>query len=266
MPDPPPAMQGEIWAGEAQPAPMPFSLGEALDEGVRGLRRHGVVLTAAQVLASLPGAAAALAMRLELGQPRFGSHAYWKRTLVLAAAGAVLGALFRGGLVAMALDAARGRTPRLSDLARGARYFPAMLAFEAAHAVILAVSVPLLFVPYVLVWTGVALAPFALVDRAEGIASAVRWSFPAARGERLHLFGFLVATAVVSYLGVLACCVGAFPAAALTSVATAHVYLCLRGMRLTGSEGGEGGEGGDGARGATETLAEGKGSGGGGGA
>jgi hypothetical protein len=34
---------------------------------------------------------------------------------------------------------------------------------------------------------------------------------------------------VIAYLGVLACCIGTFPAEAFSAVATAHVYLRLSG-------------------------------------
>jgi len=237
MPDRPPAMQGEVYAAEPRAPALSFSLGEALDRGVAGMRRDGVVLTVAQVLASVPGGLVAVAFRLALGQPHFGSRAWLERSLVLMACGAVVSSLFRGGLLRMALATARGARPRLADLARGARFFPAMLAFEVVHLVVVALSIPLLFVPYVLVWTAGALAQLRLVDRDEGFVDAVRWSFDATRGERLHLFGFLVATAVIGYLGVLACCVGAFPAAALTSVATAHVYLRLSGVSGVSGDG-----------------------------
>ena len=236
MPERTPAMQGEVWTPEPRREPAAFSIGEALDDGLRALRRDGLVLSVAQLLAGLPGAAIALAARHWLGQPHFLSRAYFEQSLALGAVGTVLGALFRGGLVKMALDAERRERPKLGDLLRGMRHFPAMLALEVAHAVVLAASVVLLFVPYVLVWTRLALAPFALVDRDEGLAASVRWSWPAAKGERLHLFGFLAATAVVSYLGVIACCVGVFPAAALVSVATAHVYLRQCGAGASAAE------------------------------
>jgi len=222
-------MQGELWTPEPTRPRLEFSLGEALDDGMRAMRRSGVVLTLAQFLVALPGAGVAIAFRYALGQPHFASREYVERTLVVSACGAVLGALFRGGLVRMSLDALRGTAPRMGDLARGVRFFPAMLALEIVHLVVLALSVPLLAVPYVLVWTPLALAPFAIVDKGEGLVAAARWSWAAARRERLHLFGFLLATAVVSYLGVVACCVGAFPAAALVALATAHVYARFDG-------------------------------------
>jgi hypothetical protein len=104
-----------------------------------------------------------------------------------------------------------------------------MLVLEVVHLVVLALSVPLLAIPYVLVWAPLAVAPFALVDRDDGLVDAVRFAWGAARGERLHLFGFLLATAIVSYLGLVACCVGELPAAALVGVATAHVYARFNG-------------------------------------
>ena len=229
MPERPPAMQGELWVEETARPRLPFTVGEALDAGLGAMRKRWLVLTLAQILASLPGAGLELAVHYGLAAPRLFSRAYFERTLLLAVAGSVLAALFRGGIASMALAAARGAEPSLGDLVRGMRHFPAMLALELAQLVLLVVSVPLLFVPYSLVWTGLALAPFALVDRDATLWGAVRWSWETSRGERWHLFGFLAATAVIAYLGVVACCVGTFPAAALTSVATAHVYRRLDG-------------------------------------
>ena len=129
----------------------------------------------------------------------------------------------------MSLDAARGKKPELRDLARGGRWFVPMLALEVLHLVVLVIGAPLLFVPYVFVWMGLALAPFWMVDSHVSLVDAMKRNWHAAHGERLHLLGFFVAVAVVQYLGLLLCCVGTFQAAALTTVATAHVYLRLSG-------------------------------------
>jgi hypothetical protein len=229
-------MQGELWVAEPTRPRLEFSLGEALDDGLRAMRRSGVVLSVAQLVAALPGAGVALAFRAARGQPHFASRAYWEQTILVTACGTVLGAFFRGGLARMSLDACRGAPVRLGDLARGMRFFPAMLVLEVVHLVVLALSVPLLAVPYVLVWAPLALAPFALVDRDDGLVDAVRFAWASARGERLHLFGFLLATAIVSYLGLVACCVGELPAAALVGVATAHVYARFNGEARRGDD------------------------------
>ncbi len=225
-----PAMQGEVYVELPARVPQPFVLGEAMDAGLDALKRDGVVLTAAHLVAALPGLLLALASRYAFGEPRLASREYWVRTAALSLAGVVIAALFRAGLLRMALDAARKKKPALADLARGARWFLPMLALEMLKLVVLVLSAPLLFVPYVFVWMGLALAPFWLIE-GETLGASMRESWRASRGERLHLLGFFVAAAVVEYLGLLLCCVGTFPAAALTSVATAHVYLRLSGER-----------------------------------
>jgi len=230
-----PSIRGEVYSAETKAraeeerAPLGFVIGEALDAGLATIKREWLVLSIAQLVAALPGASLSIATHYLLGEAPMFTRAYYEQTLVTMAASSVLGAFFRGGITKMSLDAARGKKPALADLARGAKFFPAMLAFEAIQWVLLLASAALLFVPYVLVWMRWMLAPVRLVDREEGLASSMRASWRATRGEALHLFGFAIAMVVVSYLGVLACCVGSLPAEALDAVAMAYVYLRFAG-------------------------------------
>jgi hypothetical protein len=229
-----PSIRGEVYVApkESSRAPLAFAIGESLDLGLRAVKRDGVVLSLAQLVAALPGLGFAFGARRVFGNVPMLSWAYLEETLALTALGAIVSAVFRGGITKMSLDAVRGKKTELADLARGARFFLPMLAIEALQYLALAIGVPLLFVPYVLVWMGFALAPMWIVDRGDSLGASLRSSWRATRGERLHLFGFFAATAIVLYLGVLACCVGAFVAEALVAVATAHVYTRFAGEEI----------------------------------
>ncbi len=226
-----PSIQGQVYAVErtSESAPLPFTIGETLDAALAVMKREWLVLSLAQIIAALPGTAIALGMHFAFGEAKLFTRAYYEETLVSIAVSSIIAAFFRGGIVKMSLDAARGKKPTLADLARGARFFPAMLAIEVMQMIAIVFGVALLFIPYALVWMGFVLASMWRVDGEKNLIASLRASWRATRGERLHLFGFVLVTLVIAYLGVLACCVGTFPADAFSAVATAHVYLRLSG-------------------------------------
>jgi hypothetical protein len=57
---------------------------------------------------------------------------------------------------------------------------------------------------------------------------ALRNCYALARGERLSIVGVLLISAVVGFVGLLACCVGLLPALALGQLLLAGLYLSLR--------------------------------------
>ncbi len=70
----------------------------------------------------------------------------------------------------------------------------------------------------------------------EPALGALRNCYVLAREHRLGLFGVSVAETGIVFVGLLACCIGVIPAAALTQLLTAGLYLSLRqgsGLELT---------------------------------
>lgn len=84
--------------------------------------------------------------------------------------------------------------------------------------------VPCLYLYLPLVFVQPALA----VEDDLSAVDAIRRSYARARGERLPILGTLLVSGLVSMAGVLACCVGIFPATGLTYLLLMGLYLALR--------------------------------------
>ena len=98
----------------------------------------------------------------------------------------------------------------------------------APRTVILAGA--LLFAAFAVAW-GVAFrfAIYSVIDREHGPLAAMRASFTITRGERWHLFVFLLACAGMNLLGALVFVVGLLATIPATVIATAWVYRRLLG-------------------------------------
>jgi hypothetical protein len=132
--------------------------------------------------------------------------------------------LFAGAYLAIALVVAvvRSGEPTLDAL------FSAPSGWEAATPFLIAGAIAI--VPAFYLFTPFYFVPveLALGERI-GAVGAIRNCFAVLRGERLSAIGVLIMTGVVTFIGVLACCVGFVPAFGLATLLYAGVYLALRG-------------------------------------
>lgn len=145
--------------------------------------------------------------------------------------GWVLQAFFQAGFARMYLAAARGRPPEFSHVFSGGPRFFAMLGAMILHTVIVVIGLAFLIVPGVILSLGLMLYPYYVVDRGMSPVDALRASWEATTGQKGKLFVLALYSIGVMILGLLACCIGTFPALAVMTLAQAIIYV-----RLTGTE------------------------------
>ncbi len=163
----------------------PWTVGEAVGVGALALRGNFGPLVGAH-LSALAGAAVALLAGT------FGARVWLThqalvtpkltRLLYGAGFGAALSllplALAFGGMCMMHLSAARGAPARFADLARGARFAPAMFGYFVVQLLVA------LLPTFGLANAGLSLAPFFIVDQRMGLFAALGASWRATRGNK----------------------------------------------------------------------------------
>lgn len=86
-----------------------------------------------------------------------------------------------------------------------------------------------LVVPGIILAMGWSFAALAIVDRGLGPLEGLGASWAMTRGHRLGLFGYFLLSCLVCFGGALLCLVGMIPAAAITYLGWASIYVRLRG-------------------------------------
>lgn len=87
----------------------------------------------------------------------------------------------------------------------------------------------LLIVPGLIAMVLFMFSTFLVIDRALGPFEAMKASMELTKGNRWPLFGFIVLTALIIFLGVLALGVGLLVAVPIVLLATAYAYRLLSG-------------------------------------
>jgi hypothetical protein len=95
-------------------------------------------------------------------------------------------------------------------------------------APVLAVSFLLVIVPLLWVTLALAFVPLEIVYGNAGAWESITRAFALARGFRLSIFGYSFVGGLVVLVGLLACCVGVIPAAALSQMLMVSLYLAVR--------------------------------------
>jgi hypothetical protein len=99
---------------------------------------------------------------------------------------------------------------------------------QAPFAVFLLGTLLVLF-PVIYVWLPFSFAtPELVYVEGVGAIESLRNCWTIAKGFRLSIFGFVLLFILIIFLGVLACCIGFLPAAALVNLLISTLYLALR--------------------------------------
>jgi uncharacterized membrane protein len=139
----------------------------------------------------------------------------------------VLGAFFTGGMYLAALKQVRGERFGVEDLfGASAVLLPLVVAqllvILATYAGLICLIIPGIYVAVRLLLT----IPL-VVDRGLSATDAMKWSWRALQGQVFMMFAVYLCAAILSFLGVLLCCVGLLFTMPITYLTAAVIYRDL---------------------------------------
>lgn len=138
--------------------------------------------------------------------------------------GLVISAWLTGGLMELFLKAARSQPYTVSDVFGGGRWFAPMLVTLFLVQLGTSVGFLLCVIPGIVLALGWVFATVLVVDRERSAVDAIKESWALTRGHKMDIFVFWILGFFVGLLGLLACCVGIFPAMAVVLLAQIHIY------------------------------------------
>jgi uncharacterized membrane protein len=150
--------------------------------------------------------------------------------LVCAFVAFVLGQFFSVGFTRAVLRVARTGQARFADVFSGASGFLSYFAATMLLGLAIGLGFVVFIVPGVILMLGTLLAHLYIVDQGMGPIDAIRASWAATDGHKGSLFVWWLASVGIAILGLLACCVGYFPAVSVVSLGVAIIYLRLAGL------------------------------------
>jgi uncharacterized membrane protein len=137
-----------------------------------------------------------------------------------------------GGMAATALKAIRGQPVSYGDVFSGGRYFGAMIVSSILVGLATTLGTLLCVVPGVILWLGLGLYSFAVVDEGLSGVDSVKRSWELTKGHKLNIFLFWLIGILVSIAGVLACGVGLFVVGPMMFLGQAYIFARLKGEQL----------------------------------
>ncbi len=217
--------------------PSGWTVGEAISAGWEAVKSQFVTLVFTFLVSGIPNvvisqiSGAITKQYADPGNPlqMFSEPGYWIVTAGFTIPTSIVAAFFQGGLIKIWLSAARGQTASFGDLFGGGRSFLSILAITLLQQLVFVFSLPFLLVPALVFSTGMALAPFYVVDEGIGAIDALKKSWGATTGQKGSIFLFQLASAGVLILGFVACCIGVVAAFPVVMVGMAFIYVRLSG-------------------------------------
>lgn len=182
----------------------------------------------ATLLGALPGQMPAVLVQAGVLEETSSGHT--GAVLGFTALGFVVQWFFQAGFTRALLRVARTGQARFADVFSGGSVYLPFVAMHILLGIAVALGLLVLIVPGIILMLGTLFAGYYVVDQRMGPIEAIRASWAATEGHKSNLFVFLLASAGVGLLGALACCVGYLPAAAMSGIATAIIYLRLAGL------------------------------------
>jgi hypothetical protein len=224
LPPPPPVGV----AGE----PRPWTIGEVLSLGWARIKDDGGALVVSSfVVQGIAGIPANIPTVLRLvGVLNEGDTIYWIVFGVCTLVSLLAGAWFRGGLIKVWLDSARGRKIDVGDVFKGGRFFAPIFGAEMIWYLTSLVGFAFLIVPGIYVSLGFGMATTIIVDRQLGVMESLRESWRVMNGQRMGVLGYYFATMGLALGGLAACCVGIMVVVPWVGVAFTAIYLRATGQ------------------------------------
>ncbi|HEY6080132.1 MAG TPA: hypothetical protein VIW29_15065, partial [Polyangiaceae bacterium] len=141
-----------------------------------------------------------------------------------------ISAFFTGGIVELALKAARGQKTDFGDVFGGAKYFVPMFIGIMCATLLSGIGALFCIVPGVIIGAGLLMYQWLIVDQKLPAIDALKKSWAMTDGHKLPLCIFLLLGVLVELAGVAACCVGALLVSTpMLVMASTYIYLKLKG-------------------------------------
>ncbi len=215
-------------------APQPWSIEEVLRQSWEIVKQHWVPLIFGPliggVIGSVPGQILNTVGRASKDQDTI---------IAMAVVGGLIGffvqTFFTAGTIQLSLTAARGGPPQVMQVFSGGSAYLRLLGTNLLVTLAILGGFLLLIVPGIILALGFSMAPYYAVDAGMGPVEAMKASWNAMNGHKANMFLYGLAGGALMMVGLLACCVGMFPAQAVVLTGTAIIFT-----RVSGRAGGLG--------------------------
>jgi uncharacterized membrane protein len=139
-----------------------------------------------------------------------------------------------GGLLTFLFKIIRGQSYAIGDVFSGGPYFGPMFLTQLLMQLGVGIGMLLCIVPGVILALGWALSLPLVVDRQLGGVDALKESWRLTTGQKMDLFVLWLLGILVTLAGVIACCVGVFPAMSVMAVAYVYAYCRITDQPIKG--------------------------------
>lgn len=231
----PPPMMGAPPPGGG--AAQPWDVGEVVSLAFDQFKRTWGVLIGAfivdAIVAGLPGQIPQVIAQSGAMDPT--DPAFLAINGVCTLIGLALGAFMASGLIKIYVTAARGGEPAFGDLFSGGSKTLKILATQFLMGFAILIGFLLLIVPGIILALGLAFSTYYVADADMGPIDAMKASWEATNGSKGKLFLLGIVGFLIVLVGIIACCIGAIPAAAIVTLANAIVFIRISGRGATPS-------------------------------
>jgi uncharacterized membrane protein len=225
------AVQMPLAAQAGTGQPQPWEIGEVLSAAFEAFKNNWVVLVFAPIItgvlimpAFIPMIVLIATGAIDVNSPEY--YGVYSLTMLITV---VLEAFFYVGLFRLALGAARGERVEFGGLFSGASRFLPMLGAIFLVLIPVYFGFLLLIVPGVILALGLYMTTMFVVDQNMGPIDAMKASWAATDGHKMHLFLFGLVAMGIAIASEIACFLPIFVAIPVLLVAHAIVYLRMTG-------------------------------------
>jgi hypothetical protein len=150
--------------------------------------------------------------------------------LIVQTLGFLFGTWLEAGMAMYMLKTARGESAGLGDLFAASRFWPSAIVARFLYYLGWTIGFILLIIPGALVALIFSQYMYLIIERNDGPLESLSGSYAITNGNKLQILVLWLATIGVSLLGLLACCVGIFPAMGFIQLMWAVAYLAMTGQ------------------------------------
>jgi hypothetical protein len=226
-------MMGAPPGGPPQGGAQPWDVGEILSSAFEGFKRTWGVLIGTILIYGTIAAIPGMILGGLQGAGVIDQDSAQVASGIVQLIGFVIAAFFQTGLIRVFVAAARGGQPNIGDLFSGGGKILYILATQILMFIAIMLGFICLIIPGFILSFGLAFSNYFVADADLGPIEAMKASWAAMNGSKgkLFLFGFVAFFIYVG--GMIACCIGIIPAAAIVALAQAMIYVRISGRGNT---------------------------------